>query len=435
MSGTNQGTSEPSGGRKPGRRFDSLQVHAGQETPDPATLSRAVPIYATTSYVFQDADHAAGVFAGQTDGYQYGRMHNPTVEAFVERVVALEGGRGGVGLSSGQAATTATLLALAGPGKHVVFSKVLFGATFGVARKVLGHWGCDWDAVEPTPEAVEAALRDDTVAVWVETIGNPDCTVPDLEALGKLCRQRRIPFVVDNTWGCGGYLCRPLDHGADIVVHSATKWIGGHGTFVGGVIVDGGSFDWDHPNFPAFSQPDSRGRTYISRAGNLAFQLRAWDLGLSTMGMSLSPHDAFQAITGLETLSLRAERQSHHAMELARWLEGHPAVERVLYPGLESHPSHEVAKRILSNGAGGVFSFETRTEDQARAFVDRVQMSSHLANIGDAKTVVILPWFTTHASMAEDARRQAGVSPSLVRVSVGLEALEDLKEDLEAALR
>lgn len=339
-----------------------------------------------------------------------------------------------MGLSSGQAATTATLLALAAPGTHLVLSSELFGGTFAVARKILEPWGCRWDAVDPTPEAVAAAVRDETVAVWVETIGNPNCNVPDLEALAALCRERRIPFVVDNTWGCAGYLCRPLALGADIVVHSATKWIGGHGTFLGGVIVDGGTFDWDDPRFPAFRRPDGRGRTYLSRGGELAFRLRAWDLGLVTMGMTLSPHHALQGLTGLETLSLRVQRQCDHALALARWLEDHPAVERVHYAGLESHPSHEVAARVLPRGAGGVLSFEARSEEAARRFVERVRVASHLANIGDAKTVVILPWFTTHASVPEEGRRAAGVSPAMVRVSVGLEDLEDLKEDFERAL-
>ncbi len=418
----------------PAPRFDTQQVHAGQEAPDLLSGARAVPIYATSSYVFRDADHAAAVFGGEVEGYQYARMHNPTVDAFVRRVVELEGGAGGVGFSSGQAATTAALLALAEPGKHIVFSRELFGGTFAVARKILAPWGCEWDAVPPTVEAVEATLRPETVAVWVESIANPNCNVPDLSALAALCRERRIPFVVDNTWGCSGYLCRPIDVGADLVLHSATKWIGGHGTFVGGVLVDAGRFNWDHPNFPAFSRLDPRGRSYLSRAGALAFRLRAWDLGLVTMGMTLSPHAAFLGLQGLETLSLRVRRQSDSALRLARRLEGHPAIRRVFYPGLESHPCHEVACRTLKNGFGGVFSFETHDPLAARRFVERVQIASHLANIGDAKTVVILPWDTTHASLDEESRRKGSVSPELVRVSVGVEDPEDLLADLLQAL-
>ncbi len=417
-----------------GLHFETLQVHAGQESPDPVTRARAVPIHATSSFLFDSADHAEAVFAGTAPGNQYSRMHNPTVETFVERVVRLEGGAGGVGLASGQAATTATLLSLVEPGRHVVFSKELFGGTFAVARKLLEPWGCRWSAVDPTPDGVEEALEDDTVAVWVESIANPTSTVADLPALAELCRARRIPLVVDNTWGCAGYLCRPFELGADLVVHSATKWIGGHGTFVGGVIVDGGSFDWDHPLFPAFTRPDSRGRSYLSRGGAQAFRLRAWDLGLVTMGMTLSPHDAFQGLVGLETLSLRVQRECDHALALARWLEAHPRVRRVHYAGLPSHPSHGVAGRVLRNGFGGVLGFELHDEASARRFVDRTRLASHLANIGDAKTVVILPWITTHAALPEEARRGAGVSPELVRVSVGVEALEDLRQDFAQAL-
>jgi len=417
------------------RGFDTQQIHAGQEGGDATTGARAVPIYATSSYVFRSAEDAARIFAGETEGSQYGRMDNPTVDAFVDRVVALEGGKAGVGLSSGQAATTTAFLALTGPGKHIVFSREVFGGTYSVVRKVLEPWGCAWDAVDQTVEGIEAALRDDTVAVWVENIANPSCAVPDIPAIADLCRSRRIPFIVDNTWGCGGYICRPLEMGADIVVHSATKWIGGHGTFIGGILVDGGTFDWDHPNFPAFSRPDSRGRSYLSRAGSLAFNLRAHELGLSTMGMTLSPMSAFLGLQGLETLSLRVRRECDSALELARWLETHPAVRRVDYPGLENHPTHHVARRVLQNGFGAVLSFEAADEATARGFVEKIRVASHLANIGDARTVAILPWFTTHSSLDEEGRRAAGVTPSLVRLSVGIEGIEDLKADLDQALR
>ncbi len=418
----------------PPYRFDTLQLHAGQTTPDPTTGARAVPIYATSSYVFRDARHAAEVFSREAEGNQYGRMDNPTVDAFVDRLVALEGGAGGVAFASGQAATTAALMALAGPGTHVVFSREVFGGTYSVARKVLEPWGCAWDAVDQTVEVIEAALRPETVAVWVENIANPTCTVPDLPAIAELCRARRIPFIVDNTWGCGGYLCRPLELGADVVVHSATKWIGGHGNLIAGAIVDGGSFDWEHPLFPAFTRPDARGRSYVERAGKLAFRLRTHDLGLFTMGMTLSPFAAFLALQGLETLSLRVRQECDTALELAKWLEGHPAVARVHYPGLPSHPSHETAQRVLRNGFGAVLSFETRDEAAAGRFVERIRVASHLANIGDARTVAILPWFTTHSSLDEGARRSAGITPGLVRLSVGLEGVEDLRADLDQAL-
>ena len=414
--------------------FETLQLHAGQEQPDLATGARAVPIYATSSYVFSSAAQAAALFAGEAEGNQYGRMHNPTVEALVERMVALEAGRAGLALSSGQAATTVALLTLARPGARLVVSTELFGGTFSLLNKLLAPWGCEICAVAPTPEAVAAALTPETVAVWVESIANPSGTVPDLPALAKVCHRHAVPLLVDNTWGCGGYLCQPLTLGADVVVHSATKWIGGHGTLVGGVIVEAGRFAWDCGKFPAFTALDVRGRSYLSRAGELAFTLRARDLGLFTMGMTLSPFAAFLALQGLETLSLRVQRACDTALALAQWLEEHPAVKRVLYPGLPSHPSHAVAQHTLRHGFGAVLSFETHDAIAAQHLVERLRLVSHLVNIGDAKSVVILPWSTTHASLSEAAKLAAGVTPELVRLSVGLEALSDLQADLAQAL-
>lgn len=414
--------------------FETLALHAGTGA-DPTTRSRAVPIYATASYTFESAEHAAGLFAGEVAGNQYGRMHNPTVEAFVDRLVALEGGRAGLALASGQAATTATLLSLVTPGTHLVLSNELFGGTFSVVTKLLEPWGVEVSRISPTLEAIGEALRPDTAAVWLETIANPSGTVPDLAGVADLCRAHEIPFVVDNTWGCGGYLCQPLLQGADIVVHSATKWIGGHGTFIGGAIVDGGRYPWDNGKFPAFSKPDSRGRTYLSRAPDAPFTMRAYDLGLFTMGMTLSPHAAFAALQGLETLPLRVQRACDTTLELACWLEAQPEVARVVYPGLPSHPSFATAQRTLRHGFGAVLSFETRDAETAHRFLDRVRLASHLANIGDAKTVVINPWTTTHAGLPEAGKRAAGVSPGLVRVSVGLEALTDLTTDFGQALR
>ena len=416
--------------------FDTLSVHAGQQ-PDPVTGSRTVPIYATASFVYESAEHAASLFAGEVAGNQYGRMHNPTVDVFVDRLVALEAGVAGLGLSSGQAATTATLLALARPGGHLVVSSECFGGTFSVLRKVLEPWGCEVSTVAPNPDAIREAIRQETVGVWVETIANPSCSVPDIAAIAELCQSESVPFIVDNTWGCGGYLCRPLTLGADIVVHSATKWIGGHGMFVGGAIVEAGKFDWaaQPERFPAFIKPDGKGRTYVSRAPQTAFTLRAYDLGLFTMGMTLSPYAASLALQGLETLPLRVQRSCDTTLELAQWLEAQPEVSRVLYPGLPSHPSYKTAQKTLSHGYGAVLSFETGTPAQAQGFLNRVQLASHLANIGDAKTVVISPWTTTHAGLSEAARREAGVMPELVRVSVGLEALPDIQADFTQALR
>jgi O-acetylhomoserine/O-acetylserine sulfhydrylase len=414
--------------------FETLQLHAGQETSDSTTGARAVPIYATSSYTFDSAEHAAAVFAGNETGNQYGRMHNPTVDAFVKRLVALEGGKAGVALSSGQAATTTTLFALARPGSNFVVSQELFGGTFSVARKLLEPWGCQFIAVPPSADAISAAITDDTVGVWIETIANPSCTVPDIAAIAEAVHAQSVPLIVDNTWGCGGYLCQPIAQGADIVVHSATKWIGGHGTFIAGALIDAGTFDWSADRFPAFHKPDARGKSYLDKAGVTAFTSRAWDLGLFTMGMTLSPHSAFLALQGLETLSLRVQRACDSALELARWLEAQSGVKRVIYPGLASHPAHEIAKRTLQNGFGAVLSFEASDIKTAQAFLNNVRLASHLANIGDAKTVVINPWTTTHAGLPEEARRAAGVTPELIRVSVGLESLKDLQTDFRQAL-
>jgi O-acetylhomoserine/O-acetylserine sulfhydrylase len=426
--------------------FETLQLHAGQESSDEKTKARAVPIYATSSYTFDSADHAANVFAGNEKGNQYGRMHNPTVDAFVQRLVALEEGKAGIAFSSGQAATTTALFALARPGTNFVVSRELFGGTFSVARKLLEPWGCNFITVDPTAAAVDAAINENTVGVWLETIANPSCTVPDIQAIADVSHNKGVPFIVDNTWGCGGYICQPIKLGADIVMHSATKWIGGHGTFIAGALIDAGTFDWTSEKFPAFQKPDVRGKTYIDKAPETPFTSRAWDLGLFTMGMTLSPHSAFLALQGLETLSLRVQRSCESALEIARWLEQQPSVRRVIYPGLPSHPSHEIAKRTLSTRGfsplqpqgetqfGAVLSFEAVDVETTHAFLNNVKLASHLANIGDAKTVVINCWTTTHAGMNEEAKRAAGVTPELIRVSVGLESVKDLKEDFAQAL-
>lgn len=413
--------------------FDTLQVHAGQRA-DPATGALAVPIYATAAYAFDDAASSAAIFAGDAGGNQYGRMHNPTVQVYADRVAALEGGRGGLALSSGQAATTTALMALARPGANVVVSRELFGGTFGVARKVFEPFGVRFKAVAPTADELGNAIDGDTVGVWLESIANPSGTVPDLPAVADVCHAQGVPLLVDNTFGCAGYLCRPLALGADVVVHSATKWINGHGSAVSGIVVDGGSFDWDNPRFPAFNAPDGRGRTYLSRGGDAPFLTRAGDLGLTTMGMTLSPYAAFLGLQGLETLSLRVKRQCESTLALATWLEQHPAVGSVGYPGLASHPSHATAKRMLQNGFGGVLTFATRDDATTQQVLDRLRLVSLVANLGDARTLAIHPWTTTHAGLSEDARRAAGVTPNLIRLSVGLEDVADLEHDLARAL-
>ena len=417
--------------------FESLQLHAGQERADPSTGARAVPIYATSSYVFDSAQHAEDNFAGVASGshgFQYGRMHNPTVQAFVDRMVALEGAEAGVAFSSGQAASSATLFSLMRPGGHVVVSNQVFGGTMSLFSKIFDDWGVGYSIVEPQAEHIAAAVTDDTLVVWIESIANPSCAVADIAAIAEVCTARQVALVVDNTWGCGGYLCRPLALGANIVLHSATKWIGGHGSFIGGVVLDGSNFAWPVERYPGIHKKDSRGRSYVDKAASSAFAARAWDLGLFAMGMSLAPQSAFLALQGLETLSLRVQRACDNALELAKWLEHHPQVHAVHYPGLAKHPCHEVATRQLEHGYGAVLSFETHTEEQARTFLDKVKLASHLANIGDSKTVVIRPWATTHAGLSPDARRAAGVSPSLIRVSLGLEAIQDITDDFTQAL-
>lgn len=420
------------------RGFATAQVHAGQERPDPASGARAVPIHATTSYVFDGADHAEAVFAGTEPGDRYARMDNPTVAAFEARLAALEGAGAGstVAFASGQAATTTAMLALAAPGRTWVVSEQLFGGTASVVREVLEPWGVEVRWVAPEPDAVAAALDERVVGVWAETIANPSGHVPDLPALADVAHAAGAPLVVDNTWGAGGYLCRPLAWGADVVVHSATKWIGGHGVAMGGALVDGGRFAWgaDPDRFPALHRPDARGRSPLASAPAAPVAAAARRLGLGTMGMTLSPYAAFSLLQGLETLDLRVGRASASALALARAWRALDGVEAVVYPGLEDHPSHAVARRVLRGGFGTVLTVRFASEALARATLDRVRLMSHLANVGDAKTVVIHPWTTTHAGLTPAARRAAGVTPADLRISVGIEALEDVEADLGAAL-
>ena len=403
--------------------FATEALHAATP-PDPVTGARAQPIYATSSYVFESAAHAAALFAGEASGNQYARMHNPTTEAFAARVAALEGGAAAVALASGQAASAATLLALAAPDTKVVCSTDVFGGTASLFRKWLVPWGVELVMVPPEVEAMAAALDERTVACWVETIANPSGVVPDLPALAQRCDAAGVPLVVDNTWGCGGYLCQPLEHGAAVVVHSATKWIGGHGTFVGGVVVDGGRFDWRRAHTPALAE----------HGPGTSFAERVHDLGLFTLGATLSPFAAFLGLQGLETLGLRVQRSCDSALELAHWLRTQPGVQRVVYAGLDDHPSHQVATRVLRSGFGAVLAFELADQRSAQAWLDALELISHLANIGDAKSVAIHPWTTTHASMSEAQRRAAGVTPAMLRLSIGLEDPADLRRDIGRAL-
>ncbi|MEO0579631.1 MAG: O-acetylhomoserine aminocarboxypropyltransferase/cysteine synthase [Pseudomonadota bacterium] len=423
-------------------RFETLQIHAGQE-PAAGTNSRAVPIHQTTSYTFDDTAHGARLFALEEFGNVYTRIMNPTTDVFEQRVAALEGGAAALATASGQSAQFLTLATLCEAGNNIVSGTALYGGTYNQFKVSMPRLGIDVKFVEEDSiDAYRAAIDDDTRAIYVEAIGNPGFTVPDFTPLADLAHEHNIPLIVDNTLGCCGYVCRPIDHGADIVVESATKWIGGHGTSIGGVIVDSGRFDWSSGRFANFTEP-SPGYHGMKFAevfgpdgpfGNIAFIIRARVEGLRDFGPALSPFNAFLLLQGLETLSLRAQRHVDNALELAHWLEQQPQVEAVSYNGLTHHPHHERAKQYLRHGFGAVLTFEIRGGIEAgKKFIDSVELASHLANVGDAKTLVIHPASTTHQQLTEEEQRSTGVTPSMVRVSVGIEHIDDIKADFEQA--
>ena len=415
-------------------------VHAGQETADPATNARAVPIYATTSYVFDGPEHAASLFGLREFGNIYTRIMNPTNDAFEKRIADLEGGVAAVATASGQAAQTLALLNLAQAGDSIVASSSLYGGTFTLLKYTLGRLGITTRFVDGNdPRAFAAAIDETTKAVYVETVGNPRLDVPDFRAIADVANAAGVPVVVDNTFGTP-FLSRPLEHGADVVVHSATKWIGGHGTSIGGVVVDGGTFDWGSaPRFRDFyadPEPAYHGLRFAPTFGNLAYAIRLRVLLLRDIGAALSPFNSFLFLQGLETLHLRIQRHSENALAVARFLEGHPAVTWVSYPGLESHPTHAQAKRYLEGGFGGVLTFGVLGgEEAAKKVIGASKLFSLVANVGDAKSLVIHPWSTTHEQLEADERVAAGVTPDLIRLSVGIEDVDDLTRDLDAALR
>jgi O-acetylhomoserine (thiol)-lyase len=437
-----QSTEQPSTPKALPHRFETLQIHAGQE-PAPGTNARAVPIYQTTSYTFDSAAHGSRLFALQEFGNIYTRIMNPTTDVFEKRIAALEGGVAAVATASGQAAQFLAIQTIAQAGDNIVSTSYLYGGTYNQFKVTFPRLGIGVTFVDgDSVEAFAAAIDEKTKAIYVETIGNPRFNVPDFEALAKLAHSRGIPLIVDNTFGAGGYLARPIEHGADIVVASATKWIGGHGTSIGGVIVDAGTFDWGNGKFPLFTEPAPgyHGLNFWEvfgtkgPFGNIAFAIRARVEGLRDVGASLSPFNAFLLLQGLETLSLRVQRHVDNALELAKWLEGHPAVEWVSYPGLVTHPYHQRAKQYLRHGFGGVLAFGIRGGAEAgRRFIDAVKLASHLANVGDAKTLVIHPASTTHQQLSAEEQVASGVSPELVRVSVGIEHIEDIYADFEQA--
>jgi O-acetylhomoserine (thiol)-lyase len=426
----------------PAQRYETLQVHAGQ-TPAPGTNSRAVPIHQTTSYTFDDSGHGARLFALQEFGNIYTRIMNPTTDVFEQRVAALEGGVMGLATASGQAAQLLTITTIAQVGDNIVSTPMLYGGTYNQFKVTFPRMGIDVRFVDgDDPAAFGAAIDSKTKALYVETIGNPGFNVPDLPALAKVAHDHGIPLVVDNTFGCCGYLCRPIDHGADIVVQSATKWIGGHGTSIGGVIVDSGKFDWGNGNFPVFTEPSPgyHGMKFWEvfgtggPFGNICFAIRARVEGLRDLGPAISPFNSFLLLQGLETLSLRVDRHCANTLALAQWLGAQPQVEWVNYLGLPDHEYHEQAKSILHNGFGAVLSFGVKGGREAGAkFIDSVQLASHLANVGDAKTLVIHPASTTHQQLSAEEQRQAGVSEDMVRVSVGIEHIDDICADFAQA--
>ncbi len=424
-------------------RFETLQLHAGQEEVEGTTRSRAVPIYQTTSYTFKDSEHGANLFALKEFGNIYTRIMNPTTDVFEKRVAALEGGAAALATSSGQAAQFTALSNIMGSGDNFVSSSNLYGGTYNQFKVTFKRLGIEvrFTAGE-APEDYEALIDENTKALYVETIGNPSFNVPDFEAIAAVAKRHDLPLVVDNTFGACGYLFRPLEHGAHVVVQSATKWIGGHGTSIGGVIVDGGNYNWANGKFPQFTEPSEGYHGMIfwdifgtdGPFGNIAFIIRARVEGLRDYGSSLSPFNAFLMLQGLETLSLRVQRTCDNAQELAEWLEQHPKVESVSYPGLPSHPNHNVASRYLKRGYGGVLSFTIKGDkENATKFVDSLHLISHLANVGDAKTLIIQPSATTHQQLSEAEQAAAGVLPNQLRISTGIEHIEDIKADLEQA--
>jgi len=416
---------------------DTLAVHGGQEI-DPTTMSRAVPIYQTTSYGFRDTDHAADLFALKEFGNIYTRIMNPTTDVFEKRVAALEGAPAALAVASGMSAITYSILNIAGAGDEIVSASSLYGGTYNLFAMTLPKLGITVKFVDPSdPDNFRAAITDKTKAVFAETIGNPRGDVLDIAAVAAVAHENGLPLIVDNTFP-SPYLCRPIEHGADIVVHSATKFIGGHGTSIGGIIVDGGKFDWKASGrFPGLTTPDPsyHGVVYTDAVGPIAYIIKARVQLLRDMGAALSPFNAFQLVQGLETLHLRMERHSSNALAVARYLEKHAAVESVSYPGLESHPSYELGQRYMPKGQGAIMTFEIKGGVEAgKKVINSVKLFSHLANVGDSKSLIIHPASTTHQQLGEEEQLSAGVSPGMIRLSIGTEGIEDIVHDLEQAL-
>lgn len=424
------------------KNFETLQLHAGQEV-DPATNSRAVPIYATTSFVFNDSAHGARLFGLKEFGNIYSRLMNPTVDVFEKRIAALEGGVAAVATSSGQAAQFLAIAALAQAGDNIVSTSNLYGGTYNQFKVTLPRLGINTKfANGDKPEDLAALIDDKTKAVYIESIGNPKYNVPDFEKIVALAHEKGVPVIVDNTFGAGGFFAKPISHGADIVVHSATKWIGGHGTTIAGVIVDSGKFDWGKhgARFPQMVEPSEgyHGLKFWETFGAITFIIRVRVELLRDIGACLSPFAAQQLLIGLETLSLRAERHAFNAQRLAEWLESSEHVGWVSYPGLKSHPTHELAKKYLTRGFGGVLSFGVKAAGGGLAgskVVDGFKLISNLANVGDSKTLAIHPWTTTHEQLSDEEKLSSGVTEDLIRISVGTEHIDDIIADFEQSFK
>lgn len=426
--------------------FETLQIHAGQKI-DPTTKSRAVPIYQTTSYGFDSTDHAAKLFGLREFGNIYTRIMNPTTDVFEQRIAALEGGVAALATASGQAAQFLALNNILQAGDNFISTPYLYGGTYNQFKVAFKRLGIEARfAKEDDPESFVPLIDKNTKAIYLETIGNPRLNIPDFEKFAALAKEYDLPLVVDNTFAAAGYLFRPIEHGANVVVQSATKWIGGHGTSIGGVIVDGGNYNWGNGKFPQFTEPSEgyHGLKFWDVFGegnplglpNIAFAIRARVEGLRDFGPSLSPFNSFLLLQGLETLSLRVARHAENALALAEWLEQHPSVEFVQYPGLKSSPYYANAKKYLKRGFGGILNFGIKGgAENGRKFIDALSLISHLANVGDAKTLAIHPASTTHEQLSEAEQRAAGVEPNLVRISAGIEHIDDIKADFEQAFR
>ena len=424
--------------------FETLQVHAGQEI-DPTTKSRAVPIYQTTSFTFDNTEHAANLFGLKAFGNIYTRIMNPTTDVFEKRMAELEGGTAAVATSSGQAAQLLTIHNLVQSGENFVASSNLYGGTYNQFKVAFKRFGIEARFVDiDNVENIEKSIDGKTKAIYVESIGNPKLSIPDFEKISALAKKHDLPLVVDNTFGAGGYLIQPIKHGANVVVQATTKWVNGQGTAIGGSIADGGNYNWGNGKFPQFSEPSEgyHGLNFWQVFGegnplglpNIAFAIRARVEGLRDLGACQSPFNAFLNLQGVETLSLRMDRHVANTLALAKWLEAHPQVEFVWYPGLESSPYYKLAKKYLPKGAGGVLNFGIKGGKEAgRKFIDSLKLVSHLANVGDAKTLAIHPASTTHEQLSEAEQKSAGVEPNLVRISVGIEHIDDIKADFEQA--